>query len=147
MKSFEPNKLIKECIEKNDITRLRGTLTGIVVRDRNFSTGDFENNINYIVNEQGIKELFEEFDDSKPLVSSIVKERELSDEDFSDAIYYLKNNFCSERIEDIKKIAEILYPLEIEENKPKKTNGQVKTIIAIVIGIIVLAIIAIKFIK
>lgn len=157
MSSFEPNKLIKECIEKKDINRLRGTVTGILVRDRNASTGDFENNINYIIDECGITELFENFDSTKPLVSDSVKDRRLTDEDFSDAVYYLKNNFCKERIDDVIKIGRELYPKTIEqyeeeENKEQRAKKQKKKekvakYLTIVIVLIIFAIIALKILK
>lgn len=157
MSSFEPNKLIKECIEKKDIVRLRGTVTGILVRDRNASTGDFEKNIDYIVKECGIKELFEVFDNTKPLISEQVNDRTLTDEDFSDAVYYLKSNFCSERIDDVIKIGRELYPKTIDEYEAEqkkeqraikqKVKEKVAKYLTITIALIIFVIIALKIIK
>lgn len=157
MNSFKPNKLILECIEKKNIKGLRATVTGILVRDRNASTGDFEKNVNYIINECGITELFEDFDGNKPLISESVRDRKLTDEDFSDAIYYLKNNFCSERIDDVINIGRELYPktldeYEEEENREnrfriQKKKEKVAKYLTIIIVCIIFVIVVLKILE
>lgn len=116
MDNFSVNSLIKECIENNDIKGLRVALATIIYGDRDFNKGEFENSLNYVVNDCGIKEVFEEFDSKTPLVSKSVGGRSFTEEDFADAVYELKINFCEERIKDVKEISRALY-LKKEETK------------------------------
>ena len=66
--------------------------------------------------QQGI-EVFEQYD-GKKLLSD--ENKNLSDEDFSDAVFQLQENFCRQRIDDVKNIGMRLYQTDsagINENE------------------------------
>lgn len=98
---------MQQCIKNNDIKGLRRALGTIIYTDRNFKKGELSDAINYITHNAKIDKLFEKFDSSIPLISS--SKNNFSDDDFADAVYYLQNNFCYERINDVKKIGTKLY--------------------------------------
>ena len=119
MNNFEPNALIKECINNRDLKGLRGALTTIIYRDRNFSTGDFDNSVDYTINKCQIKEVYQPFDKMEPLFNDSIKSRMFTEENFGDAIYELKVNFCKERIDDVKIIGKELYPVKSEKDSER----------------------------
>ena len=129
MNNFKVNSFIKECIDNNDVEGIRVALTTIIYGDRNFSKGEFENSLNYVVNTCGIREIFEELDTTAPLICNSVKGRNFNEDDFAEAVYELKVNFCRERIEDVKAISKVLYPIKGQTNgiceKKKAVGGNV----------------------
>lgn len=120
MEKIEVMDSIKENVEKKDIKALKSNIKVIINFDKNFSRGYAKVNLDYIKN-HGIN-LYESYD-NKGLMSS-KPQNEYTDRDYTDAIFYLTENFCNERLEDVKKIGEILYkvnPQEIDTNKEKIT--------------------------
>jgi hypothetical protein len=79
----------------------------IAARDRNFSTGDFDRTLRYIVSKLGRDGLYQPFDESEKLSYNPTK---VTNGDFNDAAFNLKTNFCTERINDLKSIGKKLYP-------------------------------------
>ncbi|MFL0167269.1 hypothetical protein [Candidatus Clostridium helianthi] len=107
MSRFVPNKLVQECIQNNDIRGLRGAFVGIIFSDRSFSKGEFKNTLDYICEETNLK-ILESFDNGE-LLSKKINEGNITEDDFGEAVYNLKVNFCKERIDDVKKIGKHLY--------------------------------------
>lgn len=101
------NKLVKDCIERKDIIGLKGAFVAIIFSDRNFSSGNFDSTLKYVVSETDLK-IFESFDGSQ-LLSEKIKSGNVTEDDFEEAVYDLKINFCMERINDVKKLGEFLY--------------------------------------
>lgn len=101
---------IENGIAQNDIKRLREAIGSICYTSRNFSSGEFDDAVSYVI-QKGIA-----LKDEK-LVGSLISEGKetYTDEDFTRAVFELKRNFCDERINDVKKIGRSLY----KKSEPK----------------------------
>lgn len=95
---------IEKAIKLNDIEGLRVAIADVCYIRRDFSTGEFDELVDYVIN-KGI-----ELKDDK-LVGQLISEGKttFTEDDFPMAILELKENFCDERIEDVKKIGRALY--------------------------------------
>lgn len=122
---------IERGIKSNDIPRLRRVIGNICYTNRSFSNGEFDEAINYVMN-KGIK-----LKDDR-LVGQLISQKTgpYTDNDFADAVFGLKENFCDERINDVKAIGRSLYtnlnknPTKqgwdhIKNNMPKKNKNLV----------------------
>ncbi|MPQ43551.1 hypothetical protein [Clostridium tarantellae] len=118
MSNFEPNSLVKECIEKSDIPALRNSICTIIYSDRNFSKGDFKNTLNYVVNKCGIKGIYEPFNSEIDSIQ-LKKDGNYSEDDFAEAVYELEKNFCKERIDFVEKIGRSLYGISMQNVNSK----------------------------
>jgi hypothetical protein len=78
-------------------------------RDRNFSMGDFDKAVKYAVSKVGHENIYKPFDDKYEMVTNI---NDATEQDFGDAIYHTKMNFCTERINNVKAIGKKLYPVK-----------------------------------
>lgn len=124
MEKFEPNALVKKLLLSKNIKGLRSALITIINSDRRYETDDFYKSLNCIVNEYGIKEIYEKFDPSMPIVSKEVKGRNFTKNDLSDAMYYLEVNFSKERIEDVEIVSKNVYSQLMKENEKRKEIKQ-----------------------
>ena len=111
MSKFAPNKLVQECIKNSDIRGLKGAFVGIIFSDRSFSKGEFDYTLNYILRETNLN-ILESFDNGE-LLSKRISNGSATEDDFEEAVYNLKVNFCKERIEDVKKLGKALYGINI----------------------------------
>ena len=95
---------VEKAILLEDIEGLREIIASICYVRRDFSTGEFDELVDYVIN-KGI-----ELKDDK-LVGQLISEGKttFTEDDFPMAILELKENFCDERIEDVKKIGRALY--------------------------------------
>ena len=84
---------IENGIERKDIKALREAIGSIIYTSRNFSSGEFDEAIKY-VESKGIK-LKDDALIGEPTISS--QKDTFTKEDFADAIFELKENFCDER--------------------------------------------------
>lgn len=137
MDRYMPNKLVKECIENNDIKGLKGAFVGIIFSDRSFSKREFDNTLNYINQETNLK-ILERFDNGE-LLSKKHSGGRVTEDDFEEAVYNLKINFCTERIKDVKELGKALYGKKMTSqttvsstthggsNYGKKTQGHHQT--------------------
>lgn len=107
MSGFVPNKLVQECIANNDVRGLKGAFVAIIFGDRSFSSGNFDNTLDYVRRETNLNVL-ESFDNGE-LLSKKISNGSITEDDFEEAVYNLKVNFCKERIDDVKKLAKALY--------------------------------------
>lgn len=120
MNQYRPNPKISAFIEEKNIPALREYIGSIIYSDRAFLHGEFESAIKYVAEECYLVELFEPFNET-PILKSKLGLPNYENSDFTEAIYELKNNFCRERIEDVKVIGKSLYQnLQIEEENKRK---------------------------
>ena len=111
------NELIEECINNNDLGRLRNALGAICYTCRDFSDGNFDKAVHYVEVTRGVK-IKEKFNPEPVLISKTKSKDEFEKGDFGRAVSRLRNNFCDERIEDVKFIGKFMYG-----NKPKSSNN------------------------
>lgn len=119
-KNFELTDLVDQGIQENDMMCVRRALTSMCPFDRAFTQGKFDNGIEYVLREKGISEdkLYVAFDPTLfPLMRERVdtKDSTLTEDDYTHAVFYLTENFCKERIEDVKKLGRYLFPNEGKE--------------------------------
>lgn len=127
MEKYDIRELIKESTELGDIESLRRTLIMMIHHDENFSKGYFENSIKYIkenIDSSKKDKIYEKLDTNIPMILNHKKDNFTKD-DFIDAICRLKQNFCIERVEEVKKIGKALYDNKQEVNsiKIQSTSG------------------------
>lgn len=107
---FIPSKMLQNYLnaQPRDMFDIIGALMGYINADPQFKTNDFEQAIQYVLN-NGVKEseLFAAFDDSVDFEGNPSK---WDEEYYSFARVYLKDNFCRKRIEHVKAVAKKLYP-------------------------------------
>lgn len=123
-KNFELTDLIDQGIRENDMMCVRRALTSMCPFDRVFAQGKFDNGIEYVLRVKGISEdeLYVAFDPTLfPLMSERVdaKDSTLTEDDYTHAVFYLTENFCPERIEDVKKLGRYLFPNEMKKPEEK----------------------------
>ncbi|MBR1442582.1 MAG: hypothetical protein IJ583_03505 [Firmicutes bacterium] len=127
MATYVPNEKVRKCIEEKDLTSLREYIGTIIYTDRAFLHGEFEAAIKYITEDCYLVELFEPFNGYPPLKSKITNIA-FSKTDFTEAVYELKNNFCRERIEDIKMIGRIVYgEIQREAEQEEKNKNDTRS--------------------
>lgn len=98
--------IIENAIKEKNIGSLRRSLGNIIMADRNFSDNTFYDTLEYVNSKINIMEP----NLNGELVSA--GKSTYTDNDFNNAVFELTENFCKERIEDVKKIGRYLYPLE-----------------------------------
>ncbi len=144
---------VEEGIINRDVDALRHAVANICYTSRDFSSGDFDETIRYI-RSKGI-DIIEPELKGNPLISK--SKQTYNENDFADAVYELRENFCKERICDVKTIGEKLYGKpEVgkdsqkrpgtdpnEECRQNKTSnlaiiGVAAALVIIVIGLVVL---------
>ena len=111
------NELIEKRLNDNDLKKLRNALGSICYTCRDFSNGEFDRAVHYVEVTRGVK-VKEKFNPEPALISKTKPKEKFTLEDFGNAVFDLKNNFCDERIEDVKFIGKIMYG-----NKPKSSNN------------------------
>lgn len=96
---------IETGIANRDVKALREAVGSICYTCRNFSDGEFDAAVRY-VESKGIK-IKDDVLNGNPVISG--QKSDFTDDDFAEAVFELKENFCDERIEDVKKIGRKLY--------------------------------------
>lgn len=153
------HKLVIENVEKGDVDALKSNIGVVINFDKNFSKGYVHENLEYIKRHK-INLYDGSLDQTKPLLSN---KSEYTDEDFSKAIFYLRKNFCKERLMDVQKIGQDLYKEKVSEiESNQKQQGQnyaqqnfsndnkkkeKKIAIAIGVGIVAAGLIALALLK
>lgn len=126
---YKPNDKISKCIQDKDIGALREYIGTIIYSDRAFLHGEFEAAVKYLTEDCFLTELFEPFNGDPPLKSKR-SNCAFQQSDFTEAVYDLKDNFCRERIEDVKIIGRFLYKdmqLEAEQNNKQLEHEDEKS--------------------
>lgn len=106
---------IENGIANGDVKALREALGSICYTSRDFSSGEFDEAIEY-VKFKGI-DIMDSSLVGSPTISS--QKSSFTDDDFAKAIFELKKNFCEERIEDVRAIGKALYSSKVVENIAK----------------------------
>lgn len=122
---------ILDAEEHNDIEEIRNILIGMIYASRDFSDGRFDRNYNAL--KESIKnEIMQEKNDEKYVYGS-KPDNELTDDDFARAVFNLRENFCQERIDDVRRVGRVLYGNhkrasryndELEHNPMKRTRNK-----------------------
>lgn len=123
-KSFRPTDLVDQGIREHNVADIRQALTSTCPFDRTFTGGAFDDGLDYVLNVKGVpkNELYEKLNPAiGPLFGSRVdsKDTRLVERDFSYSVGYLTENFCPERIEDVKKLGRYLFPNEMKKPEEK----------------------------
>lgn len=100
------DKNLMDAVARKNLTAIKTALTSINLKDRNFSTGAFDEGLKY-VESQNISGLYDEFDGE-----SFKPESEWDQEYWTYINVSLMDNFCRERIEELKKVGRKLYPIQ-----------------------------------
>lgn len=90
---------LKESCDNKNLEEIRSIIAGRIYWDRRLSNGAFNNALKY-VSDRGI-DIYQPYDAS---LGSVPEKSEYDDNDFVDAVYNLKRNFCEERIEECKRV-------------------------------------------
>lgn len=143
-------EVIENGILNKDREVLRKAIGNLCYTSRDFSSGEFDEAIEY-VESKGIN-LKDDFLVGVPTISS--QKSVFTDEDFADAVFELKENFCDERIQDVKNIGKSLYakkeasPSEVSRDSsnlegqyPNCQSHQEKSRILMVIGLMAIIVI------
>lgn len=120
-KKFEMTHLIDQALQEGNLKSARRVIANVCPFDRTFTTGEFEDALEYVRVIKGV-DIYEPFDESiKPLYAERVDQKDpsLEEKDFAYSVASLKRNFCPERIEDTKKLGRYLFPDEMHSPKPQ----------------------------
>ena len=144
MKKYEA---VEMGIAKKDIKGLRETVGNFCYTCRDFSDGEFDEMVKYI-EKKGLK-LVEDHLIGNPTISS--QKTTFTDEDYADAVFELKRNFCQERISDVKTIGKKLYGTQKPEGKkgqapkgencPKEMGHQAQRKLGIIVGVVAIVVV------
>ncbi|WP_026836125.1 hypothetical protein [Eubacterium xylanophilum] len=113
MKKFD---LIEEGIRDNDVDTIRQVLCNLIYTCQDFSDNVFDETLNYVENERNIK--VRESMLEGELVSA--EKNDFSFDDLNEAVIRLGENFCSERIDDCKKIGKLISGNTEDSKTPKR---------------------------
>ncbi|MEI0798996.1 hypothetical protein R4Q14_11815 [Brachyspira intermedia] len=132
MSNFKPSNFLQECIDKRDLNGIKNALYVALNADRYFSTGNFDDILNYA------KERVPEF--ILPDKGEIFKpESEWTEDYWSELSVSLKNEFTMEKVRQLKKMSAKLYPPKTSSYQSTGGNSESPKIspIAIAVGAII----------
>ncbi|MEI0551403.1 hypothetical protein R4K89_13970 [Brachyspira intermedia] len=102
MSNFKPSDTLNECIEKRDLNGIKNALYMALNIDRSFSTGNFDDMMNYIKS-KGITDFI------SPDKGETFKS-ECTESYWTELAVSLRNEFTMEKVRQLKKMSEKLYP-------------------------------------
>lgn len=127
MNNFEVNEYLREHLEKQEVKKVASDLSVMVYTDRTLADGRLMEMLKYIKTSYPdvYEQLIEKCDESE--FKRLSKDGQLLNKDinedtFADAVFALENNFCKERIEDIRVLGKYLYTQK-ESSEKKKENA------------------------
>lgn len=132
MSNFKPSNFLQECIEKRDLNGIKNALYVALNADRYFSTGNFDDILNYA------KERVPEF--ILPDKGETFKpESEWTEDYWSKLSVSLKNEFTMEKVRQLKKMSAKLYPPRTSSYQSRGGNSESPKIspIAIAVGAVI----------
>ena len=100
------DKNLMSAVEERNVLHIRSALTSITLKDRNFSTGEFDEGLRY-VESKNIAGLYDDFDGEE-----LKPESEWNQDYWTYINVSLVDNFCKERIDLLKKIGRKIYPVQ-----------------------------------
>jgi len=133
MSNIKVDEYFREHLEKNEVENVVSDLCVMVFTDRTLSDGRLMEMLKYIktiypdVYEQLIKKC-DESQYKRISQNEKLTTKDINEDAFADAVVALKNNFCFERIEDLRILGNHLYPQkEGVEKKIEDTVSAAKT--------------------
>lgn len=127
MNNFEVNEYLREHLEKKEVEKVASDLSVIVYTDRTLADGRLMEMLTYIktsypdVYEQLMKKC-DESQFKRLSKDGQLLNKDINEDTFADAVFALENNFCRERIEDIRVLGKYLYSQREGAEKKKETN-------------------------
>lgn len=100
------DKNLMNAVAEKNLTAIKTALTSINLKDRNFSTGAFDEGLKY-VESQNISGLYDKFDGE-----TFKPEAEWDQSYWTYINVSLMDNFCRERIEELKRVGRKIYPAQ-----------------------------------
>jgi len=100
------DKNLMSAVEERNVLHIKSALTSITLKDRNFSTGEFDEGLRY-VESKNIAGLYDDFDGEE-----LKPESEWNQDYWTYINVSLVDNFCKERIDLLKKIGRKIYPVQ-----------------------------------
>ena len=100
------DKNLIAAVEERNVLHIKSALTSITLKDRNFSTGEFDEGLRY-VESKNIAGLYDDFDGEE-----LKPESEWNQDYWTYINVSLVDNFCKERIDLLKKIGRKIYPVQ-----------------------------------
>lgn len=127
MSNFEVNEYLKEHLEKKEVKKVANDLGVMVYTEPTLSDGRLVSMLKYI--ERNYRDVYDQLIEkcdetrfNRFTQNGEIKVANLNDDTFADAVFALKNNFCLERIEDIRILGNHLYPKKESVGKNKETT-------------------------
>lgn len=113
-KNFDLTDKIDVYVDENDRRKIISALTSKCFLDRTFSTGAFDDGVEYVVEQKGYQQLWEPFNGDPPLFLPRIEAKDptLCEEDYPTAITDLTFNFCPQRVEDLRRLGQYLFTKE-----------------------------------
>lgn len=118
-KSFTASNRVDKELQRGNRRGVCRLLINICEFDPAFSTGEFDDALEYVCKIKGV-DIYEPFEAKlNPLYEERIalKDPSLQKDDFVTSVAYLLENFCPERIEDTKKLGRYLFPDEMHSPK------------------------------
>ncbi len=117
---FRSNDYLEDAIFKKNIARIRNEFSVICQEDPSFSTGKFDQTLEY-VKSKNINGFLAAFD------GGTFEPKEKWNEDYwALVVYSLIDNFCIERINHLKQVSKYLYPPKQTVNASNTQNSSKK---------------------
>ena len=118
---YYTNKYIDEHLKNKDKKNLIRDISNICYTVSCLN-GNLEKALLYI-KDNGV-DLYQDFDEKYPFVYKEGKNI-YANEDLGEAIFYLEENFCQERLDDIKKLRECLREMHKKEDEERKQKENI----------------------
>ena len=111
------DKNLMSAVEERNVLHIKSALTSITLKDRNFSTGEFDEGLRY-VESKNIAGLYDDFDGEE-----LKPESEWNQDYWTYINVSLVDNFCKERIDLLKKIGRKIYPVQSTQKTVTPPTG------------------------
>lgn len=133
MSKFEADDYLKESVEKRDFAALHNILYSILNTDKSFSTTYFDDTLKYITDR--IPDFVKENDGQE----SFKDELEWDKDYWITIAAGLKDNFTMEKVELLKRISKVLYPVKKEEDSDLAKYLPIAVILGVIaMGVLIL---------
>lgn len=114
---FKPNDYLKKALDNKNVVRIRSAFTVIAHEDPSFSTGKFNETLEY-VKKENIHGVFSPFDGKE-----FQPKENWNEEYWALIVSTLVDNFCMERINHLKEVSKVLYPQKVNEKLSTSTSN------------------------
>lgn len=133
MSKFEADDYLKESVEKRDFAALHNILYSILNTDKSFSTTYFDDTLKYITDR--IPDFVKENDEQESFKDKL----DWKEDDWMRIAASLKDNFTMEKVELLKRMSEVLYPVKKEEDSAFAKYLPIAVILGVIaMGVLIL---------